>query len=197
MYIEQQNKYKITVGFVILAYCLFVFSAHSIAQKQYGQNLNSSSADQAVKIPPPLLQKSEQGSAQYLETQPLKILASGKDIVFFDVEITKTPEEFRKGLMFRESLEKNTGMLFVFPEENERSFWMKNTLISLDIIFIRQDGTIHRIHPNAEAGSLERIKSNGPAYAVLELGGGEAERLGIVVGDKISHQAFQDAKYAK
>jgi len=83
-----------------------------------------------------------------------------------------------------------TGMLFVFEEEAPRSFWMKNTLIPLDMIFIKRNGEILNIHQNAIPQDLTSIHSKGSAYAVLELNGGEAEQLGLAAGDKVIHSYF-------
>lgn len=97
----------------------------------------------------------------------------------FSVEVARTPEEQEKGLMFRTSLPPSGGMLFPFQNPKVGSFWMKNTLIPLDIIFIRKDGTIDRIAENTIPESLEPVVSGGEVSAVLELAGGTAARLGI------------------
>lgn len=114
----------------------------------------------------------------------------------FVVEIALTPEQQRDGLMHRTEMPDNAGMLFVFGTEDERSFWMKNTLISLDIIFIAKNGVITHIHENAVPEDLTPILSNGPAAAVLELNGGMAKKLNIKPGDKI-HSIFFGNSLAK
>jgi len=108
----------------------------------------------------------------------------------FDIELAITPQQQAKGLMFRESMPENAGMLFLFTEERERSFWMKNTLIHLDLIFIKADGTIHHIRENAIPRDLTSIKSNGPVSAVLEINGGRSAELGIEPGDTVRHRFF-------
>ena len=108
----------------------------------------------------------------------------------FSVEPAKTPAEQEKGLMFRTGIPKDEGMLFApYPPEGggprEASFWMKNTPSSLDIVFIRADGTIARIAENAVPMSETPIVSGEPVAAVLEINGGRASELGIGEGDKV------------
>lgn len=97
----------------------------------------------------------------------------------FTVEVARTPAEQAQGLMNRTSLPENGGMLFPFPTPKYASFWMKNTFIPLDMIFIRADGSIDRIAENTIPESLEPVVSGGEVAAVLELAGGTAARLGI------------------
>ena len=94
-------------------------------------------------------------------------------------EIAKTNEEQAKGLMHRLDLKKNEGMLFLFENEKKASFWMKNTFIPLDIIFINKNGSINKIHNNTRPKSLKRIKSKGKVLAVLEINAGEANKNNI------------------
>lgn len=101
----------------------------------------------------------------------------------FRVELAETPAEQQKGLMFRETLENDKGMLFVFPDSREASFWMKNTLIPLDIIFIDADRVIHHIHADAVPHDETPISSNGKIIAVLEIPGGQAKSQDIKTGD--------------
>jgi len=103
----------------------------------------------------------------------------------FKVELADSDAEIAKGLMDRRSLDDDKGMLFVFDDEKPRSFWMKNTLISLDMIFIRSDGKVTSIYRRAQPGDLTPIPSDGPSRAVLEIKGGMADILGISVGDRV------------
>lgn len=112
----------------------------------------------------------------------------------FDVELALTSEQHQRGLMFRQKLGPQEGMLFDFRIEQPLSFWMANTLIPLDMIFIAADGTIRRIHANAEPLSTRNIDSGMPARAVLEINGGAARLLGIKPGDKVRHAVFGNAK---
>ena len=110
----------------------------------------------------------------------------------FTVEIADTPQERARGLMFRESMPRGAGMLFVFDKPQSVSFWMKNTLISLDMLFIDRTGVIKRVHPNAIPGDLTPIPGGDDIFAVLEINGGLAETFGIREGSEIRHPAFAD-----
>jgi uncharacterized protein len=116
---------------------------------------------------------------------PLEI-TSGSGIRRFTVEVARTEDEQAQGLMFRERLAPDRGMLFPFPSPQPASFWMKNTLIPLDMIFIRADGTIARIADNTIPHSLESVRVEEPVIAVLELAGGRAAELGITESDRVS-----------
>ncbi len=113
----------------------------------------------------------------------------GRDIVF-EVEMALTREHQQRGLMWRESLDENAGMLFVFDDVRPRSFWMKNTLIPLDIIHISPDGTVVQIIKNAKPRDETSLPGLRPAKAVLEIGGGVSDRLGIQENDKVLHSVF-------
>jgi uncharacterized membrane protein (UPF0127 family) len=100
----------------------------------------------------------------------------------FDVQVAATEAQQEKGLMFRRDLPANEGMIFPYSPAQPVSFWMKNTLIPLDIIYIRQDGTIARI-VTAQPLDLTPIPSGEPIATVLEINGGRAAQLGIREGD--------------
>jgi uncharacterized protein len=108
----------------------------------------------------------------------------------FRVEMADTPETREIGMMWRTSVPRGTGMLFDFKTPQAVYFWMENTLSSLDLIFIRADGTIANIAANAPPLSRAIIPSRGPIVGVLEIGAGEARRLGIVAGQRVSHPMF-------
>lgn len=110
--------------------------------------------------------------------------ATGKSIAF-KVEVARTGEEQSRGLMFRESLAPNRGMIFPMSPPREASFWMKNTIIPLDMIFVRGDGSIARIAADTVPYSLISESSGEPVAAVLEIGGGQAAKLGIAENDTI------------
>jgi uncharacterized membrane protein (UPF0127 family) len=109
----------------------------------------------------------------------------------FSVEIATTQEQWSYGLMFRRSMPPDAGMLFVYDDDHEIQMWMKNTLIPLDMIFIKADGTILRIAERTVPQDLTTIPSGGPARGVLEVNGGTAARLGIKPGDRVLHPAFK------
>jgi len=104
----------------------------------------------------------------------------------FTTEVAATPDEQERGLMFRRSLAPDRGMIFPYDPPVDAAFWMKNTLISLDMIFIRKDGTIARIAAERTPESLEPVPAGEPVAAVLEIAGGRAAELGIKQGDPVS-----------
>lgn len=110
----------------------------------------------------------------------------------FTLEFAITEPQIIKGLMHRTEMAPDAGMLFWFGDEAERAFWMKNTLIPLDMIFIRKDGTIHHIHENARPRDLTSIPSQGPVAAVLEINGGISAQLGLQPGDTVRHVFFKN-----
>ena len=110
----------------------------------------------------------------------IKLLpAPDRQPINFDVRLAKTPAEQAYGLMFSPPLAARTGMLFIFAKDGPRSFWMKNTPISLDMLFFASDGRLVTIIANTEPFSLIARKSQKAAKYVLEIGGGEAARLGL------------------
>jgi uncharacterized protein len=115
---------------------------------------------------------------------PLEI-RTAKTKLNFKVEIARTPEEQARGLMFRTSLPEFGGMIFPMVPPREASFWMKDTVIPLDMIFIRSDGTIARIAANTIPYDLTPVSSGEPIVAVLEIAGGRAETLGIAENDRV------------
>lgn len=121
--------------------------------------------------------------------QPLEIVTKN-GVQVFSVEMATTEEEKQTGLMYRKELADGKGMLFDFNPEQEVSMWMKNTYVSLDMIFIRADGRILRIAENTEPLSTKIISSRGPARAVLEVVAGTAQKYGIRPGDRVGHPLF-------
>lgn len=108
----------------------------------------------------------------------------------FEVELALTPQELSVGLMYRKEMDDYNGMLFFFGNERPVRFWMKNTFIPLDMIFIKKDGTIFYIHENAQPHDLTGISPDGEAIAVLELNAGLSDKLNIQKGDKVIHELF-------
>jgi uncharacterized membrane protein (UPF0127 family) len=117
-------------------------------------------------------------------------IATKSGVRVFAVELAVTDEERGKGLMFRKELPEGRGMLFDFKREQPVSMWMKNTYVSLDMIFIRDDGRIARIAENTEVLSERIIPSGAPVRAVLEVVAGTAKKLGIAPGDRVAHAIF-------
>jgi uncharacterized membrane protein (UPF0127 family) len=108
----------------------------------------------------------------------------------FVVEEAKTPQQMAQGLMYRRAMPADAGMLFEYERAQPAAFWMKNTLIPLDMLFIGADGTVLDIHERAVPLSLDPIGTDKPVLAVLELNGGTVSRLGIKRGDRIDHPIF-------
>jgi uncharacterized membrane protein (UPF0127 family) len=115
------------------------------------------------------------------------VLHTGKGDFTFTVEIADTNEERAKGLMFRNELAADAGMLFDYGKEQEASFWMQNTLIPLDMIFIGADGVVKTIHVNAKPLDTTPIPSGVPVRFVLEIPGGRSREIGLAVGDRMEH----------
>ncbi|NWG45970.1 MAG: DUF192 domain-containing protein [Alphaproteobacteria bacterium] len=130
--------------------------------------------------------------AQAAGEEPLVLLtATGAHCL--SVEVADTPETRSRGLMWRRSLVPDRGMLFEFEAERPLSFWMKNTYIPLDIVFIAADGRVVHIARATVPHSLEPIPSGAPAAGVLEVSAGTADRLGLAPGDRVDHPFFAPA----
>jgi uncharacterized protein len=128
-------------------------------------------------------------SARAASIEPLEIVTKA-GVQVFSVELATTGEEKTTGLMYRKELPDGKGMLFDFSPAQEISMWMKNTYISLDMIFIRPDGRILRIAENTEPFSTKIIPSRGLAKGVLEVIAGTAKKYGIEPGDRVAHPLF-------
>ena len=118
-------------------------------------------------------------SPDYAATKIQLLPEPDRQPITFDVRLAITPSQQAYGLMFSPPLAAKTGMLFIFAKTGRRSFWMKNTPISLDILFFASDGRLVNIIANTEPFSLPTRTSQQPAQYVLEIGGGEAARLGL------------------
>lgn len=105
----------------------------------------------------------------------------------FTVTVADTGAERSRGLMFVEKMPQATGMLFVYPEPGPVAFWMKNTLIPLDMIFADASGVVQRVHSNAIPGDLTGIPGGDDIQYVLEINGGLSRRLGITAGSEMQH----------
>jgi uncharacterized membrane protein (UPF0127 family) len=131
---------------------------------------------------PPMARSAEQ---QILE------IASKTGVHVFSVDLAVTDEERSRGLMFRRSVPESYGMLFDFKRDQEVTMWMRNTYVSLDMIFIQSDGRIRRIAENTETESDKIIPSGGQVRAVLEVAAGTARKLGIEPGDRVATPIFR------
>ena len=134
-----------------------------------------------------LLAACEQGpQPQNLPLQPLAIVKQDGAAVALKVQVADDANETRIGLMYRTEMPEHHGMLFVFDKPSVQSFWMKDTLIPLDLLFIGEEGRIMHIHANAAPRDLTGISSRFPVREVLEINGGMAEKWGVQVGDRIT-----------
>jgi uncharacterized membrane protein (UPF0127 family) len=147
--------------------------------------LAACSAQTSASAPEPAVAAPAKHPISGLDVIPLTISQNGK-VHNFRVEVARTAEQQEKGLMFRTRMGPDEGMLFPSDQPAERSFWMKNTVIPLDIVFIGPDHRISNIAANAVPYSLEPIPSAGPAIAVLELNGGRAAQLGFTPGARVT-----------
>ncbi|WP_298534350.1 DUF192 domain-containing protein [uncultured Algibacter sp.] len=112
--------------------------------------------------------------------------ASDSSQVSFDIEISDSDFDVQTGLMYRDSMEKNQGMLFIFEDEKERYFYMKNTKIPLDLLYINSNNKIVSFQKNAKPFDESSLPSNSPAQYVLEINAGLIEQLALKIGDSIS-----------
>lgn len=127
----------------------------------------------------------KEGEVTFLKKESLEIITK------IDVEVAVTPQERMQGLMYRSKMDENKGMLFIFEREELQSFWMKNTKISLDIIFIDSNGIINTIHRNTEPYSEESLRSKQPSRFVVEVNGGFCEKNHIKEGDLIEYRLLK------
>lgn len=131
-----------------------------------------------------------QAQAQSCRNDQVLIETQSGESHAFSVEVADTPQERARGLMFRETMEEGAGMLFVYPAEQPVSFWMKNTLIPLDMIFTNQSGVIVSIHKNAIPYDETAIFGGEAVFSVLELNAGVSKAKNIEIGDVLLHPAY-------
>ena len=138
------------------------------------------------------LSATDAGAAIACDSDRIEILA-GSGSRTFSIEIADDPNEQARGLMFRPALPADAGMLFVFDPPRPASFWMRNTMIPLDMIFIDDAGRIESIAERTDPYSERASSSRGDVRAVLEINGGLSRELGIGPGTQVIHAAFKDA----
>ena len=138
-----------------------------------------------------LLSAVHQSFAQQLAPfEPISIV-TGQSATILIAEIAETEDSRSRGLMFRHVMPQDRAMLFDFVKPRPAAMWMKNTYISLDMLFVREDGTIAAIAENTEPLSLQTISVEEPVRGVVELAAGTAKRLGIQRNDKVYHRIFK------
>jgi len=111
----------------------------------------------------------------------------------FAIELADEYDERAQGLMFRTQMARFSGMLFVYPQPSSVAFWMKNTLIPLDMVFVDKTGLVMKVHENAIPHNLEPIPGGENILAVLEVNGGLTRKLGIRAGSQMRHSAFDQS----
>lgn len=121
---------------------------------------------------------------------PVAVIRAPGGALEVALEVAATPPERARGLMYRSALADGHGMLFVFDEDEDHTFWMKNTLISLDMLFLAQDGTLVGVHPNATPLSTASISVGHPSRFVLEVPGGWAARHGVAAGMRVEFRGL-------
>ena len=129
------------------------------------------------------------GQPELKPLEPLQI-RTDRGVQSFQVEIADTPRKREYGLMCRKALAPDRGMLFLFPQAGPQSFWMRNTLIPLDIVYIGEDGKVVSISRNARPLDERPLPSAGPAKYVLEVAAGRAAQIGLLPGDRVLHRAL-------
>ena len=135
----------------------------------------------------------EAGSPMILPVDPAPLVAlTDEGQRRFQIEVADTPEERSRGLMFRQRMPENQGMLFVFPQSLPVGFWMQNTILPLDLLFVSDAGEVRAILPGVPF-STDTISPGEPVRFVLELNAGTAQSQGISVGDRLSHPIIDAA----
>lgn len=166
------SKKKIVIIFIVLA--LVITAAYLLLP----DNQNSISKSDS---------KSEAGTSyEFVKDGELTFISSDDSFLSqIDIEIAANEEERTRGLMYRDKMDENEGMFFIFDRETQQSFWMKNTLIPLDIIFVNKNNKIVKIHRNTHTLSEESYPSGAPAIYVVEVNAGYCDKFGITEKDKI------------
>ncbi|PPR79572.1 MAG: hypothetical protein CFH01_00318 [Alphaproteobacteria bacterium MarineAlpha2_Bin1] len=137
-------------------------------------------------------QELEKQDTIYFNKSMVFIFNENNKIAEFTIELVNTKEKRERGLMYRKALNKNAGMLFDFKNSKKVSFWMKNTYIPLDIIFIDRRGYIVKTHENAVPHSIKSIDSEFLVRYVLEINAGLIDKFNINIGDKVVYKIFDE-----
>ncbi len=124
------------------------------------------------------------------EFEQLSITTTDGTVIEYRIEVARTPTQMQRGLMFRDHMPEDQGMLFIYVPERPARMWMKNTILSLDMLFINADGIIINIAQNTIPFSIDTIESGGPVRAVVELNAGQVARHNIAAGNQVTHPLF-------
>ena len=173
----QNEAASITPGVTrikVLFYGTIIILSLTMANCQSKKSTQATSTDMTTDV-----QFRKDGELKFLEGNSDKLLSK------INIEVAKTPDQEQQGLMYRRSMADSLGMLFVFDVEEQQSFWMKNTYIPLDIIYVSANKEIVSIAANCKPLSEESIPSNGLTKYVVEVNGGYAAEKGLKKGDKV------------
>ena len=174
---NSSNLYKyVLIVLIVLIAAYFIYNYYS--DKNENKYRVKSNEEQLKDKPEPQFVK--QGELEFLKKDTKKLI--GK----IDIEIAEDDAKTQQGLMYRKSMDENKGMLFIFKKPASHSFWMKNTLISLDIIFLDENKKIIKIHKNTTPLSTKDLPSGGMTLFVVEVNAGYSDKYGIVEGDFVN-----------
>ena len=176
---KKLSVYNIVI--VVILALIIIISSLVIFVNPVKKNIRkpvTNMSEQPVAVPKPVFRKD--GELRFIDSKTNDILAT------INIEVADSDAEREQGLMYRESMAENEGMLFLMGAEALQSFWMKNTIISLDILYADSDRRIVSIHKNCKPYSLDQIPSGQPASYVVEVNAGYCDKYGIEPGDLIS-----------
>ena len=173
-------KFK-TLGYIIIIAAAMVLSGCNKTPKPKGNNGNKPIKELKVK------KYDFDNPPEFRKDGELQFINDSDSIIFnIDIELATTEEEHARGLMFRKQMDENKGMLFMFSYEDWRSFWMRNTLIPLDIIYINAKREVVSICKNAKTLDETSLPSEAPAMYVIEINAGLCDKYGIDKGTKVN-----------
>ncbi len=179
--IKTSMRQKVVTGGVVLLALLFALS-------MFLSTPNSSNRRVTIPNNPPTPSNAVPAEPQFVKEGELQFFKDNNIVTAIDIEIANTAKEIEQGLMYRQKMDTDKGMLFIFPNMELRGFWMKNTLIPLDIIYVDAGKMIVSIQKNTTPLSEKSLPSEGQAQFVIEVNAGFTDRYNLVPGDKIDFQ---------
>ncbi len=168
---------SVVIFALLFAVSMFLSTPKSSNRSVSNSSNNVSSGNISKPAEPPFVKEGE-----------LQFFKENNIVKVIEIEIANTVKEIQQGLMYRQKMDENKGMLFIFPNMQPRGFWMKNTLISLDIIYVDADKTIVSIQKNTTPLSEQNLPSDNDAQYVIEVNAGFSDRYGLKAGDKVDFQ---------
>jgi uncharacterized protein len=176
---DKPANYLLYILIAIIVLIAGYFTYNYFSNKNDNKYKVKTNEDLLKEKPEPQFVK--QGELEFLKKDTKAVISK------IDIEIADNDEKSQQGLMYRKSMDENRGMLFVFPKAAPHSFWMKNTLISLDIIFVDENKKVIKIHKHTTPLSTKDLPSGGPTLYVVEVIAGYTDKYGIVEGDLINY----------